>query len=84
MSTGAIGGRVSYSAFVTHIGFGRSGHMSEQISRSEVNEMEYNRSFPYGAGKTERVIEIPWASSKYNGGQRVLEVGCSFANENPE
>jgi SAM-dependent methyltransferase len=44
----------------------------------------FNRDFPYGFGKTERVIEIPWALSKYNGGQRVLEVGCSFASENPE
>jgi O-antigen chain-terminating methyltransferase len=44
----------------------------------------FNRNFPYGAGKTERVIEIPWALSKYNGGRRVLEVGCSFASENPE
>jgi SAM-dependent methyltransferase len=45
---------------------------------------EFNRNFPYGAGGTERVIEIPWALSKYNGGPRVLEVGCSFASENPE
>jgi SAM-dependent methyltransferase len=44
----------------------------------------FNRNFPYGLGKTERVIEIPWALSKYNGGRRVLEVGCSFASENPE
>jgi O-antigen chain-terminating methyltransferase len=44
----------------------------------------FNRVFPYGLGKTERVIEIPWALSKYNGGRRVLEVGCSFASENPE
>jgi hypothetical protein len=46
--------------------------------------MEFNRNFPYGAGKTERVIEIPWALSKYNGEPRVLEVGCSFTCENPE
>lgn len=45
---------------------------------------EFNRNFPCGAGKTERVIEIPWALSKYDGGPRVLEVGCSFASENPE
>jgi SAM-dependent methyltransferase len=45
---------------------------------------EFNRGFPYGPGKTERVIEIPWALSKYQGGRRVLEVGCSFAAENPE
>jgi len=44
----------------------------------------FNRNFPYGLGKTERVIEIPWALSKYNGGHRVLEVGCSFASENSE
>lgn len=44
----------------------------------------FNREFPYGLGKTERVIEIPWALSRYNGGRRVLEVGCSFASENPE
>lgn len=44
----------------------------------------FNRDFPYGLDKTERVIEIPWALSKYNGGRRVLEVGCSFASENPE
>jgi hypothetical protein len=43
-----------------------------------------NQDFPYGFGKTERVIEIPWALSKYNGGRRVLEVGCSFASEKPE
>jgi SAM-dependent methyltransferase len=45
---------------------------------------DFDRNFPYGAGATERVIEIPWALSKYNGGPRVLEVGCSFASENPE
>jgi SAM-dependent methyltransferase len=45
---------------------------------------EFSRNFPYGAGMTERVIEIPWALSRYNGGPRVLEVGCSFASENPE
>ena len=45
---------------------------------------EFSRNFPRGAGHTERVIEIPWALSKYNGGSRVLEVGCSFASENPE
>jgi SAM-dependent methyltransferase len=45
---------------------------------------EFIRNFPYGAGATERVIEIPWALSKYNGGPRVLEVGCSFVSENPE
>ena len=44
----------------------------------------FNRDFPCGSGRTERVIEIPWALSKYNGGRRVLEVGCSFASENPE
>jgi O-antigen chain-terminating methyltransferase len=44
----------------------------------------FNSTFPYGFGRTERVIEIPWALSKYNGGRRVLEVGCSFASENPE
>ncbi|MEY2494816.1 MAG: hypothetical protein QOJ45_1308 [Verrucomicrobiota bacterium] len=48
------------------------------------NVVEFNRDFPYGAGATERVIEIPWALSKYNGGPRVLEVGCSFASESPE
>jgi hypothetical protein len=48
------------------------------------NVVEFNLNFPYGAGKTERVIEIPWALSKYDGGPRVLEVGCSFASENPE
>jgi O-antigen chain-terminating methyltransferase len=45
---------------------------------------EFNRNFPYGAGETERVVEIPWALSKYDGGSRVLEVGCSFASENPK
>jgi O-antigen chain-terminating methyltransferase len=44
----------------------------------------FNRNFPYGAGKTERIIEIPWALARYNGGRRVLEVGCSFASENPD
>jgi SAM-dependent methyltransferase len=34
--------------------------------------------------KTERIVEIPWALSRYNGGERILEVGCSFAYENPE
>jgi hypothetical protein len=33
---------------------------------------------------TERAVEIPWALSRYNGGPRILEVGCSFASENPE
>jgi O-antigen chain-terminating methyltransferase len=46
--------------------------------------MKFDKIFPYGAGTTERVVEIPWALSKYNGGQRVLEVGCSFAYDNPE
>jgi len=45
---------------------------------------KFNLEFPYGIGQTERVVEIPWALSKYNGGARVLEVGCSFASENPE
>src|SRR5438874_13325468 len=45
--------------------------------------MEFKRNFPYGKGETERVIEIPWGLSRYNGGQRVLEVCCSFAYENP-
>jgi O-antigen chain-terminating methyltransferase len=53
-------------------------------NRIEGKNVEFNTSFPYGAGQTERAIEIPWALSKYNGGQRVLEVGCSFAYENPE
>jgi O-antigen chain-terminating methyltransferase len=44
----------------------------------------FHPTFPCGFGRTERVIEIPWALSKYNGGRRVLEVGCSFASENPE
>ncbi len=30
------------------------------------------------------MIEIPWALSRYAGQQRVLEVGCSFATENPQ
>ena len=46
--------------------------------------MEFNRNFPYGAGQNERAIEIPWALSKYNNEAKVLEVGCSFAYENPE
>ena len=45
---------------------------------------EWRPAFPCGAGQTERAIEIPWALSRYNGGRRVLEVGCSFASENPE
>jgi hypothetical protein len=44
----------------------------------------FNPNFPYGLGNTERVIEIPWALSRYNGEERVLEVGCSFASENLE
>jgi O-antigen chain-terminating methyltransferase len=35
-------------------------------------------------GTTERSVEIPWALSHYAGQARVLEVGCSFAYENPE
>ena len=46
--------------------------------------MEFNRNFPYGAGQNERAIEIPWALSKYHNEAKVLEVGCSFAYENPE
>ena len=33
---------------------------------------------------TERAVEIPWALAHHNGGDRILEVGCSFAYENPE
>jgi len=33
---------------------------------------------------TERAVEIPWALARYNGGRRLLEVGCSFAYDNPE
>lgn len=32
-----------------------------------------------GAGSSERVIEIPWALSRYTGEERVLEVGYAFA-----
>lgn len=33
----------------------------------------------YGRGQNERVIEIPWALSRYYGEERVLEVGYAFA-----
>lgn len=51
---------------------------------SDRKRMEFDLTFPYGAGNTERAIEIPWALSRYRGEQRVLEVGCSFATENPQ
>jgi O-antigen chain-terminating methyltransferase len=37
-----------------------------------------------GPGTTERSVEIPWALSRYADEERVLEVGCSSAYENPE
>ena len=46
--------------------------------------MEFDLTFPWGAGTTERAIEIPWALSRYRSERRVLEVGCSFASENPQ
>ncbi|MFL6520951.1 MAG: hypothetical protein ACJ8NS_12070 [Chthoniobacterales bacterium] len=47
-------------------------------------KVEFTNSFPCGLGKTERAVEIPWVLSRYNGEQKVLEVGCSFTCENPE
>jgi SAM-dependent methyltransferase len=46
--------------------------------------VDFVETFPCGAGKSERAVEIPWVLSRYKGEQRVLEVGCSFASENPE
>jgi SAM-dependent methyltransferase len=43
--------------------------------------IDFNRNFPYGKGETERVIEIDWALSQYSGEEKVLEVGCSFAEQ---
>ena len=37
------------------------------------------RSAHSTAGTTERVIEIPWTLSRYQGEQRVLDIGSSFA-----
>ncbi len=37
----------------------------------------------YPAG-TERNVEIPWSLARYADCRRVLEVGCSFASENPK
>ncbi|MCJ7445289.1 MAG: class I SAM-dependent methyltransferase [Methanotrichaceae archaeon] len=36
---------------------------------------------PVGVDDTERCIEIPWASSCYNGEARVLDVGYAYAEE---
>jgi hypothetical protein len=33
----------------------------------------------YGAGESERCVEIPWVLSRYRGERRVLDVGTSFA-----
>ena len=45
---------------------------------------EFDSNALAGPGTTERAVEIPWALSHYAGQARVLEVGCSFAYENPE
>ena len=44
----------------------------------------FNPTFPYAPGTTERSVEIPWSLARYGGGARILEVGCSFAYENPD
>jgi len=46
--------------------------------KGEVFELPYE---PYGAGDTERCIEIPWALSCYRGERRVLDVGFANAEE---
>ncbi|HEX8077821.1 MAG TPA: methyltransferase domain-containing protein [Chthoniobacterales bacterium] len=46
--------------------------------------MDGSLAFPHSQGRTERSVEIPWALDRYRGGKRILEVGCSFAYENPE
>jgi glycosyltransferase involved in cell wall biosynthesis/SAM-dependent methyltransferase len=35
---------------------------------------------PFGPDTTERVVEIPWALSRYEGEQRVLDLGYAFAS----
>jgi O-antigen chain-terminating methyltransferase len=49
-----------------------------------INRFAFDLTFPSGPGASERAIEIPWALSRYTGQERVLEVGCSFATENPK
>ncbi len=49
--------------------------------QAEPNPISFDRNFPYGKGCSERLIEIPWALSKYAGEKRVLETGCSFAED---
>ena len=43
---------------------------------------KFEPNYPYAPGTTERSIEIHWALSRHEGGGRVLEVGCSWADEN--
>lgn len=45
---------------------------------------KFELSYPHAPGTTERAIEIKWALSRHQGGGRVLEVGCSWADEHPE
>lgn len=45
---------------------------------------KFQLSYPHAPGSTERAIEIKWALARHEGGGRVLEVGCSWADENPE
>ena len=36
---------------------------------------------PFGVGRDERVVEIPWAFSCFQGQKKVLEIGHAFATE---
>jgi SAM-dependent methyltransferase len=46
--------------------------------------LKFEPKYPHAPATTERAIEIKWALSRHPGGGRVLEVGCSWADENPE
>jgi len=56
----------------------------EEMGGARRFRVEAMRSFriprrSYGAGESERCVEIPWVLSRYQGERRVLDIGTSFA-----
>jgi SAM-dependent methyltransferase len=58
--------------------------VGEETAGARRFRLDAKRSFriahrSYGAGESERCVEIPWVVSRYEGERRVLDIGTSFA-----